>query len=191
MSRGTVRACLVVGVLLLVVGGFVWWAWKGSIRTQAHELSNQVAAKETANKNYLSNINSTLKSKANVAELSFDKMAELHKAIAQAKGSGGLLAKFITDNGGTVPNSQELFAELSREITTAFNGLTRVQDELLDLDLQYDNLRVHWLYESWLADFEDLEYTIVLSQGAIDSFETGVRPELDLFPNSKGADDNK
>lgn len=163
----------------LVIGGML-----ASFHNQEVSLRNQIEAKQTDNKNQLSNMRAKFLQTGQVTEKQAEVLEKIFVQYAQARSGqgGGQLFTMVTE---AIPNvDTSLYNNLQNIIVAGRDAWTARQTELIDYKREHDNLisRFPSNIFAMILGRQRINITIITSSETEDIFRTGKEDNIDVFP---------
>jgi hypothetical protein len=178
-----VIALICGGVVMLVMGAILLFWCIGLFNSEAR-MRNQIVAKQKDNTNEYDNTWKKISQAAQVTDAQKQALMDIIVGNSKARagnGNGGQLATFVHE---AVPNiDTSTFNQLMNIVTSARDGFTMRQKELLDFKREHDNLMDTFpgsLLFSLLGKTK-IDVTIVTSSRTEDAFKTGKDDDVDVF----------
>lgn len=173
-------------VVFALLGFFIfgYFVMSVSYKGQEARLRNAVKAKQEDNKNEFDNVWKKISQVAQVTEEQREALKDIIVGYAQGRGTGGgSLAKSVTE---AVPNlDTKVYQNLQNIITSARDGFTARQKELLDLKREHDNLIDSPISGFFLSGVQKIDVKLVTSTRTEKSFETGKDDDDSVFRKHK------
>ena len=187
MSKTLMAVIGVAGVglaLFLVMGIYFVSTMNGETR-----LRNTITAKQTDNTSEFDNMWKKIQQSAQVTEGQKNALIEIFNGYASArsdamKGGAGL-AKWITESCPNVDT--KTFTNLQNIITSARDGWTQRQKELIDLKREHDNI-IDLFPSSLVCSIlgrDKIKIQIITSTRTDESFKSGKDDDTTLFTPKK------
>jgi len=169
-----IGGCVLLFVIIVV-------SWAVGVSNGEVRLRRAIEAKLRDNESELDNMMKKIKQSAQITDRQAEKTLELVTGYAEARG-GVKEAGLVSALHEAIPNQDlKTYEKLLAVVTSARDGWTMRQKELIDLKREHDTLRTIFPSSLIVGGRPEIEITVVTSTKAKKAMETGVDDDVDLF----------